>query len=90
MAIGARRRDIRSQFLSEALILCVAGGLIGIVLGLLGGVALTSSLRIPYVLSPIPIVVAFTVSAAVGIAFGLYPAIRASQLDPITALRTTE
>ncbi len=90
MAIGARRRDIRSQFLAEALMLSVAGGIIGIVLGLGGGLALTSGLRIPYVLSLIPVVVAFTISAAVGVMFGLYPAVRASKLDPITALRTTE
>jgi putative ABC transport system permease protein len=90
MAIGARRRDIRDQFLAEALMLSVAGGIIGIILGLGGGLALTSGLRLPYVLSPIPVVVAFTISATVGVAFGLYPAVRASKLDPITALRTTE
>jgi len=90
MAIGARRRDIRSQFLAEALMLSIAGGVIGIVLGLGGGLTLTSELRLPYVLSPIPVVLAFTISAAVGVIFGLYPAVRASKLDPITALRTTE
>jgi ABC-type antimicrobial peptide transport system permease subunit len=90
MAIGARRRDIRDQFLAEALMLSVAGGIIGIILGLGGGLALTSGLRLPYVLSPIPVVVAFTISATVGVAFGLYPAVRASKLDPITALRSTE
>jgi putative ABC transport system permease protein len=90
MAIGARRRDIRNQFLAEALMLSVAGGIIGIILGLGGGLALTSGLHLPYVLSPIPVVVAFTISAAVGVAFGLYPAVRASKLDPIAALRTAE
>lgn len=59
-------------------------------LGLGGGLALTSGLRLPYVLSPIPVIIAFTISAAVGVAFGLYPAMRASKLDPIAALRTTE
>jgi putative ABC transport system permease protein len=90
MAIGARRRDIRSQFLAEALMLSIAGGIIGIILGLGGGIALTTGLRLPYVLSPIPILLAFSISAAVGVIFGLYPATRAAKLDPITALRTTE
>jgi ABC-type antimicrobial peptide transport system permease subunit len=88
MAIGARRRDIRNQFLAEAVMLSSVGGIIGIVIGLLGGFALVAGLSLPFVLSPIPALVAFTVSAAVGITFGLYPAVRAARLDPIEALRT--
>jgi putative ABC transport system permease protein len=88
MAIGARRRDIRNQFLVEALILSIVGGIIGILLGLGGGLALTLGLNLPFVASPIPAFVAFTVSAAVGVAFGLYPAVRAARLDPIIALRS--
>ena len=88
IAIGARRRDIRNQFLLEAIMLSVVGGVIGIFIGLGGGLALTLGLGLPFVLSAIPALVAFSASAAVGIAFGLYPAMRAARLDPITALRT--
>lgn len=88
MAIGARRRDIRNQFLLEAVMLSAAGGIIGILLGLGGGLALTFGLSLPFVLSPIPALVAFTISASVGIAFGLYPAVRAAKLDPIVALHS--
>ena len=89
MAVGARRRHIRNQFLIEALTLSALGGLTGILFGLLGGLVLirTSSQGLPFVLSPSYMLLAFGVSAAVGIVFGLYPAIRASQLDPIVALR---
>jgi len=88
MALGARRRDIRNQFLLEALLLSLVGGVIGIVLGLGGGLALTLGFGLPFVASPVPALVAFTVSAAVGIVFGLYPAARAARMDPIVALRT--
>jgi len=89
MAIGARQHDVRNQFLMEALILSFVGGMIGIIIGILGGIALTLGMGFPFVFSPIPIVVAFSVSALVGVAFGFYPAVRASRLDPIVALRTT-
>ena len=88
MAIGARQRDIRNQFLIEALTLSSVGGIIGITIGMLGGFALVSSFHLPFVPSIPAILIAFGVSAAVGIVFGLYPAIRASKLDPIVALRT--
>ena len=88
MAIGARQRDIRNQFLLEALMLSVIGGMIGILIGLLGGLELTKGLGFPFVFNPISIALAFGVAAVVGITFGLYPAARAAQLDPIIALRT--
>jgi putative ABC transport system permease protein len=88
MAVGARQSDIRNQFLFEAVMLSCIGGLIGILLGLLGGFALTRGLGFPFALNPGAMVLAFTVSAVVGIGFGFYPAARASKLDPIVALRT--
>ncbi|HEV2583019.1 MAG TPA: FtsX-like permease family protein, partial [Ktedonobacteraceae bacterium] len=88
MAIGARQRDIRNQFLLEALLLSVIGGLIGIMLGLGFGFELTSKIGFPFVFNPSALALAFGVSAVVGIVFGLYPAVRASKLDPIVALRT--
>ncbi len=88
MAVGARRGDIRNQFLIEALTLSIAGGVIGIVFGLVGGLALTHAFQLPFVLSLIAIILAVGTSMAVGLVFGFYPAVRASRLDPITALRT--
>jgi putative ABC transport system permease protein len=88
MAIGARQRDIRNQFLIEALTLSAVGGVIGILIGLSGGWALVSRFGLPFVPSAGAILLAFGVSAAVGVIFGLYPAVRASKLDPIVALRT--
>jgi putative ABC transport system permease protein len=88
MAVGARRRDIRNQFLIEAVTLSAVGGLIGIAIGLLGGLGLTAGFGLPFTISPLGLLIAFGVSAAIGIGFGYYPAVRASQLDPIVALRT--
>jgi putative ABC transport system permease protein len=88
MAVGARRSDIRNQFLTEALTLSGIGGVIGIAIGLVGGLALTHAFQLPFVLSVIAIVLAVGVSMLVGVAFGFYPAVRASQLDPIVALRS--
>jgi putative ABC transport system permease protein len=90
MSLGARRRDIRSQFLIEAILLCLIGGIVGLLLGLLIGGAVTRASQLPFVVTPITLLLPFAVSTGIAIAFGLYPAIRASRLDPIEALRTEE
>ncbi len=87
MAVGARRRDILAQFLTEAVALSLIGGLIGILLGLAGSLAFSRFGNWPAVIQPSSVAVAFLVSAAVGIFFGFYPARKASRLDPIEALR---
>jgi putative ABC transport system permease protein len=87
MAIGARRSDIRNQFLIEALTLSAGGGAIGIAAGLIAGLALIRAFQLPFVLSVPAMALAIGVSVLVGLVFGLYPAIRASQLDPVVALR---
>ncbi len=87
MAVGARRRDILAQFLTEAVALSLIGGLIGILLGLAGSFAFSRFGNWPAVIRPASVAVAFLVSAAVGIFFGFYPARKASRLDPIEALR---
>jgi putative ABC transport system permease protein len=88
IAIGAQRPDIRNQFLIEALTLSLVGGSIGVVLGLGAGYLATRTMGLPFMVSLTSILIPFLVSAAIGIIFGLYPAVRASQLDPIDALRS--
>jgi putative ABC transport system permease protein len=87
MAIGAKGRDILTQFLIEALSLSIAGGAIGIALGIGTSRFLAWKQQWPIVLSPTAIFLAFGFSAAIGIFFGFYPAQKASRLDPIEALR---
>ncbi len=87
MAVGARARDILRQFLVEAVVLCLVGGAIGILIGRGGSYFVWMFLRWPVETSPTAIVAAVLVSASVGIAFGFYPAWKASRLDPIEALR---
>ena len=86
-ALGATKRNIMLQFLIEALVLCVLGGLLGVLFGSLGAVALSTLKQWNTVVSPGAIVIAFAFSAAVGLFFGLWPAKRAAELDPIVALR---
>ncbi|MBV9227829.1 MAG: ABC transporter permease [Chloroflexi bacterium] len=90
MAIGARRRDILNQFLIEALVLCLLGGVVGLGLGLLIGSVVTKGSGLPFVISAVTIVLPFAVSTGIAIIFGIYPAIRASRLDPIVAIRAEE
>jgi putative ABC transport system permease protein len=87
MAVGARTRDILSQFLTEAVSLSVLGGLAGIALGVAVSSTLTSVLGWPTLITPGAILAAFAFAAAVGIFFGWYPARKAANLDPIDALR---
>jgi putative ABC transport system permease protein len=86
-AVGAKRQDILIQFLIEAGSISFFGGTIGIVSGLLTIKIITKLINLPFILSPVTIVGAFVFSATVGIFFGLYPANKASKLDPIDALR---
>jgi ABC-type antimicrobial peptide transport system permease subunit len=87
MAVGARGRDILRQFLVEAVVLCLTGGAMGIVLGHGGSLLVQLLLKWPVETSPAAIAAAVLVSAGVGIIFGFYPAWKASRLDPIEALR---
>jgi ABC-type antimicrobial peptide transport system permease subunit len=87
-AIGARRRDVIWQFLTEAIVLTGAGGVIGVLLG--GGISLLINLAVPSLPSSIPlwsVILAVGVSMSVGLFFGMYPAIKAARLDPVEALR---
>jgi putative ABC transport system permease protein len=87
MAVGARGRDVTRQFLTEAVAISLAGGVVGILLGMLASYTIANTLRWATVVSPGAVLVAFGVSAAVGVLFGWYPARRAAELDPIDALR---
>jgi len=86
-ALGATQVNIMIQFLVEALVLCLLGGLIGVVLGSVGAVVLSMLAHWNTLISPLAILLAFVFSAAVGLFFGIWPARRAASLDPIVALR---
>ena len=86
-AIGAKKLDISRQFLAEALMLTFTGGLIGIILGWLISVAVSTFAGIATSVSLMAIIIAFGVCAAIGVIFGYYPARRAANLNPIEALR---
>jgi ABC-type antimicrobial peptide transport system permease subunit len=87
MAVGARPEDILRQFLVEAVVLCLMGGFMGILIGRGASELLHHLLNWPIEVSFVAIVAAISVSATVGIIFGYYPAWKASRLDPIEALR---
>jgi ABC-type antimicrobial peptide transport system permease subunit len=87
-AVGARRKDILLQFLIEALVLSVAGGIIGVVLGVAGSLFTGWTTELPTSVSAFSVAVAFLFSAAIGLFFGIYPAKKAAELDPIQALRS--
>lgn len=87
LAIGAKKADIVAQFLSEAVLISVIGGFIGVLLGVFLSFAITHFFGILTIISPWSVIVAFGVSAAVGVIFGLSPAKRAAEKDPIESLR---
>ncbi|MEM1203781.1 MAG: ABC transporter permease [Acidobacteriota bacterium] len=87
MSIGALPREVLLQFLVEALVLSLVGGLVGLLLALGGSYALAQAMGIPFAVDPGINLLAFLFSAAVGVIFGFTPARRAAQLDPIDALR---
>lgn len=86
-AIGATRKDIVVQFLAESTLISVIGGLVGIILGVLMAKLITTFADIKTIISPVSVFVAFGVSVSVGILFGLLPAKRASEQDPVESLR---
>jgi len=88
MAIGAKRRDILFQFLFEAAAICLVGGAIGLLLGTAGAFAAARAMSLPAGLDPNVMLLAFGVSAGIGLFFGFYPARKASKLRPVEALRT--
>jgi putative ABC transport system permease protein len=86
-ALGATRQNIMLQFLVEALVLCMLGGLLGIALGAGGAIALSELAKWNTLISMPAIVLAVAFAAFVGLFFGLWPAQRAARMDPIVALR---
>ncbi|MFB0525092.1 MAG: ABC transporter permease [Phycisphaerae bacterium] len=86
-ALGAKKRDIMVQFLSETLLLTLAGGVLGIILGSFIPFLVTHFSRMPTIITPSSLVLAFGISAMVGLFSGLYPAYRAANMDPIESLR---
>ncbi len=87
VAVGARRKDILIQFLVESAVIATLGGICGMILGISGASLICMLLGMPVVFSTKVIIDAFLFSASIGIAFGIYPANRASKLNPIEALR---
>ena len=87
MSVGARGVDILNQFLIEAIMLSVTGGVIGIVLGVSASYAVKALANWPIYIQPWSIVMSFAVCTITGVFFGWYPAKKAAQLDPIEAIR---
>ena len=86
-ALGAKRKDITLQFLVETVVLSVGGGLIGVIVGVIIPILVSHFANMTTIVTPWSVMIAFCISGAVGIVFGLYPAKSAAQLDPIEALR---
>jgi putative ABC transport system permease protein len=86
-AVGAKKRNIMTQFIMEAIVLCEVGGVIGVVLGILGGNALAWFMKVPPAIPVDWIVLGLLICSVVGVVFGTYPAYKAANLDPIESLR---
>lgn len=87
LAIGALEGDVLMQFLIEAVTLSVIGGLLGLVLALIATAILAQMMQVPLIFDPVTNLMAFSISATIGVVFGYFPARRAARLDPIDALR---
>ncbi|MEM9378441.1 MAG: FtsX-like permease family protein, partial [Planctomycetota bacterium] len=87
LAVGATEKEILTQFLLEAITLCVFGGIVGAILGLAGGAVGARALDVPFVVEPQIVALAMVFAVLVGAVFGFMPARRAARLDPIRALR---
>ncbi len=87
LAIGAQKKDIVVQFLSEAVLISVIGGLVGVIIGIIASFLITEFADIQTEVTPISVIISFAVSASVGVIFGYSPAKRASERDPIESLR---
>ncbi len=86
-ALGAKQRDIIWQFLTETMVLSSVGGTLGVMLGVGGAMGVNEFFEFPTILTTWSLLLAFSVSIVLGLFFGIYPAVRAAQLDPIEALR---
>ncbi len=87
MSVGARGRDILTQFLIEALVLSLVGGIAGILSGVGGSLAISNFAKWPTIITAFSIILSFGFSIAIGVFFGFYPARKAALLNPIDALR---
>ena len=86
-AVGAKKRNIMTQFIMEAVVLCEVGGVIGVGLGILGGNGVALYMKVPPAIPFDWIVIGLVICSIVGIVFGTYPAYKAANLDPIVSLR---
>jgi putative ABC transport system permease protein len=86
-AVGAKKRNIMTQFIMEAIVLCEVGGVIGVALGILGGNATAFFLKVAPVIPVDWVIFGLLICSIVGIIFGTYPAFKAANLDPIESLR---